>query len=58
MNKEIINFLWELFDNIFLELIKVFDNLYCIGSWSVVIWVLKIFEGIILIDVMWDNCDV
>ena len=57
MNKEIINLPQELFDNTPLEPTKVFDNLYCIGSRSVVTWVLKTSEGIILIDSMWDNRD-
>lgn len=57
MNKEIINLPRELFDNTPLEPTKVFDNLYCIGSRSVVTWALKTSEGIILIDAMWDNRD-
>jgi metallo-beta-lactamase class B len=47
----------ELFDNTPLLPTKVFDNLYCIGSRSVVAWALKTSEGIILIDAMWDNRD-
>lgn len=57
MSKEKINLPQELFDNTPLEPTKVFDNLYCIGSRSVVTWVLKTSEGIILIDSMWDNRD-
>ncbi len=57
MNKEIINLPQELFDNTPLEPTKVFDNLYCIGSRSVVTWILKTSEGSILIDSMWDNHD-
>ncbi len=56
-NEELINLPQELFDNTPLEPTKVFDNLYCIGSRSVVAWVLKTSEGIILIDSMWDNRD-
>lgn len=47
----------ELFDNIPLTPTKVFDNLYCIGTKSVVAWALQISDGIILIDSMWDNND-
>lgn len=47
----------ELFDNTPLEPVKVFDNLYCFGTKSVVVWALKTSEGIILIDSMWDNND-
>ncbi|MGL5989440.1 MBL fold metallo-hydrolase [Cetobacterium sp.] len=36
---------------------KVFDNLYCIGTKSVVAWALKTEDGIILIDSMWDDKD-
>ncbi|OOM75704.1 MBL fold metallo-hydrolase [Clostridium sp. BL-8] len=57
MNEEKINLPQELFDNTPLEPTKVFDNLYCVGSRSVVAWALKTFEGIILIDSMWDNHD-
>ncbi|SMC23974.1 metallo-beta-lactamase class B [Clostridium acidisoli DSM 12555] len=57
MNEEKIDLPQELFDNTPLEPTKVFDNLYCIGSRSVVAWVLKTSEGIILIDSMWDNHD-
>ena len=46
-----------LFDNTPLIPTKVFDNLYCIGSKSVVSWVLKTSDGLILIDSMWDNRD-
>ncbi len=44
-------------DNTPLVPTKVFDNLYCIGSKSVVAWALTTSEGIILIDSMWDNRD-
>lgn len=47
----------ELFDNIPLTPTKVFDNLYCIGTKSVVAWALQTSDGIILIDSMWDNND-
>lgn len=47
----------ELFDDTPLIPTQVFDNLYCIGSRSVVAWVLQTSEGIILIDSMWDNHD-
>lgn len=57
MNKEIIDLPQELFDNTPLEPTKVFDNLYCIGSKSVVAWALDTSKGIILIDSMWDNHD-
>lgn len=46
-----------LHDDTRLEPSKVFDNLYCIGSKSVVAWALKTSEGIILIDSMWDDKD-
>lgn len=46
-----------LHDNTPLKPAKVFDNLYCIGSKSVVAWALKTDEGIILIDTMWDDND-
>lgn len=36
---------------------KIFDNLYCIGSVSVVCYALKTSDGIILIDSMWDDND-
>ena len=36
---------------------KIFDNLYCIGSVSVVCYVLKTSDGLILIDSMWDDND-
>lgn len=36
---------------------KVFDNLYCIGSRSVVAWAIQTEDGIILIDSMWDDRD-
>ena len=32
---------------------QVFDNLYCIGTKSVVAWALKTSDGIVLID--WDE---
>lgn len=47
----------ELFDNTPLTPTKVFDNLYCIGTKSVVAWALQTSDGIILIDSMWDNND-
>ncbi|WP_169433112.1 MBL fold metallo-hydrolase [Maridesulfovibrio zosterae] len=47
----------QLFDNTPLIPTKVADNLYCIGSMSVVSWVLNTSDGIILIDSMWDNRD-
>lgn len=46
-----------LHDNTPLEPTKVFDNLYCIGTRSVVAWALQTEEGIILVDSMWDNRD-
>lgn len=36
---------------------KVFDNVYCIGSASVVAWAITTSDGIILIDSMWDDKD-
>lgn len=36
---------------------KMFDNLYCIGTKSVVAWALQTSEGIVLIDSMWDDED-
>ncbi|WP_050608196.1 MBL fold metallo-hydrolase [Clostridium niameyense] len=57
MNKEMIKLPEELFDHTPLEPIKVFDNLYCIGTRSVAVWVIKTSEGIILIDSMWSNGD-
>ena len=36
---------------------QVFDNLYCIGTKSVVAWALKTSDGIVLIDSMWDDND-
>lgn len=36
---------------------KVFDNIYCIGTKSVIAWALKTSEGIMLIDSMWDDED-
>lgn len=53
-NNDLMKFLH---DNTPLEPTKVFDNLYCIGTRSVVAWVLQTEEGIILIDSMWDNRD-
>jgi len=50
-------YLKMLFDNTRLKPTKVFENLYCIGSKSVVTWVLKTSSGLILIDSMWDNTD-
>ncbi|WP_234117865.1 MBL fold metallo-hydrolase [Clostridium hydrogenum] len=55
--KSLSNLPEELFDNTPLKPTKVFDDLYCIGSRSVVAWVLDTTEGIILIDSMWDNHD-
>lgn len=46
-----------LHDDTRLEPTKVFDNLYCIGSVSVVAWAINTSEGIILIDSMWDDKD-
>ncbi|MGL5050005.1 MAG: metallo-beta-lactamase, partial [Fusobacteriaceae bacterium] len=51
------NILAILNDNTPLVPTKVFDNLYCIGSKSVVAWALKTEDGIILIDSMWDDKD-
>ena len=47
----------ELFDNTPLTSTKVFDNHYCIGTKSVVVWALQTSDGIILIDSIWDNND-
>lgn len=47
----------NLFDNTRLIPTQVFDNLFAIGSRSVVAWALKTSEGIILIDSMWDDED-
>lgn len=44
-------------DNTRLIPTKIFDNLYCIGSVSVVCYALKTSDGIILIDSMWDDED-
>ena len=44
-------------DNTPLKPTKVFDNVYCIGSVSVVAWVIETSEGLILIDSMWDDRD-
>ncbi|MGL5051498.1 MAG: MBL fold metallo-hydrolase [Fusobacteriaceae bacterium] len=52
-----VNIMAILHDNTRLEPAKIFDNLYCIGSKSVVAWALKTTEGIILIDAMWDDED-
>ena len=46
-----------LHDNTPLNPAKVFDNVYCIGTKSVVAWAIKTEEGIILIDSMWDDND-
>ena len=44
-------------DNTPLKPTRVFDNVYCIGSVSVVAWVIETSEGLILIDSMWDDRD-
>lgn len=44
-------------DNTPLKPTKVFDNVYCIGSVSVVAWVIETSDGLILIDSMWDDID-
>lgn len=44
-------------DNTPLKPTKVFDNVYCIGSVSVVAWVIETSDGLILIDSMWDDRD-
>ncbi|WP_278847051.1 MBL fold metallo-hydrolase [Brachyspira pilosicoli] len=44
-------------DNTPLKPTKVFDNVYCIGSVSVVTWVIETSDGLILIDSMWDDRD-
>lgn len=46
-----------LHDDTRLEPTKVFDNVYCIGSVSVVAWAVNTSEGIVLIDAMWDDKD-
>lgn len=46
-----------LHDNTPLNPGKVFDNVYCIGTKSVVAWAIKTEDGIILIDAMWDDTD-
>ena len=46
-----------LHDNTPLNPAKVFDNVYCIGTKSVVAWAIKTEDGIILIDSMWDDND-
>lgn len=55
--QDIQNVMKYLMDNTPLTPTKVFDNVYCIGSVSVVAWAIKTSEGIILIDSMWDNRD-
>lgn len=44
-------------DNTPLKPTKVLDNVYCIGSVSVVAWVIETSDGLILIDSMWDDRD-
>ena len=44
-------------DNTPLKPTKVFDNVYCIGSVSVVAWVIETSDGLILIYSMWDDID-
>ncbi|MEI0531413.1 MBL fold metallo-hydrolase [Brachyspira pilosicoli] len=44
-------------DNTPLKPTKVFDNVYCIGTVSVVAWVINTSDGLILIDSMWDDRD-
>ena len=44
-------------DNTPLKPTKVFDNVYCIGTVSVVAWVISTSDGLILIDSMWDDRD-
>lgn len=44
-------------DNTPLKPTKVFDNVYCIGSVSVVAWGINTSDGLILIDSMWDDRD-
>ena len=44
-------------DNTPIKPTKVFDNVYCIGSVSVVAWVIETSDGLILIDSMWDDID-
>ena len=46
-----------LHDNTPLKPTKVFDNVYCIGTVSVVAWVINTSDGLILIDSMWDDRD-
>ena len=46
-----------LYDDTRLVPTKVFDNVYCIGSVSVVAWAMTTSDGIILIDSMWDDKD-
>lgn len=46
-----------LHDNTPLTPTKILDNVYCIGSVSVVAYAIQTEEGIILIDSMWDNTD-
>lgn len=47
----------ELFDDTPLSPAKIFDNLYCMGSKSVVAWALINNDDIILLDAMWDDKD-
>lgn len=49
--------MYYLNDNTPLKPTKVFDNVYCIGSVSVVAWVIETSDGLILIDSMWDDRD-
>ena len=44
-------------DNTPLKPTKAFDNVYCIGSVSVVTWLIETSDGLILIDSMWDDRD-
>lgn len=46
-----------LHDNTPLRPTQIFDNVYCIGSVSVVAYAIKTEDGIIFIDSMWDNTD-
>ena len=46
-----------IFDYTPLPATKVFDDLYCIGTRSVVTWVLKTSEGLVMMDSMWDTKD-
>ena len=47
----------ELFDHTPLEPVKVFDNLYCISTKSVAVWILKTCDGLIMFDSMWHDKD-